>query len=215
MEIVYRELTALQPNPKNPRKVTREAVEKLAESIKKNPAFFEARPILLSDRTGSLVIIGGERRSEAARLLGMEKVPTILMPGLSEEQEDEIMVRDNSHAGVWDESMLKKITLKWGADKMNDWLSQTKQIKTPDAQPKRGGDVEFTEILMESHNFVVLYFDNDVDWLNFQTLVGLKSVRSYSTRKDGKIDAGNDKVGVGRVMRGADVLEKLKKIWQG
>lgn len=41
---------------------------KLAESIKGNPKFFEARPILLSDRTGQLVIIGGERRSEAAAL---------------------------------------------------------------------------------------------------------------------------------------------------
>ena len=68
MEIVYRKLSELHPNPKNPRKGTRAAIENLAESIRGNPRFFEARPILLSDRNGQLVITGGERRSEAAGL---------------------------------------------------------------------------------------------------------------------------------------------------
>lgn len=117
MEIVYRNLSEIKPNPKNPRKGTKEAVEKLAESIKGNPKFFEARPILLSDRTGELVIIGGERRSEAARLLGMETVPTILMSGLTEAQEDEILIKDNTHAGVWDEQKLQA----WGKDQLQSW----------------------------------------------------------------------------------------------
>ena len=59
MEIVYRKLSDIRPNPKNPRKRTDAAVQALAESIKANPQFFDARPILLSDRTGDLVIIGG------------------------------------------------------------------------------------------------------------------------------------------------------------
>ena len=84
MEIVYRKLSELKPNPKNPRKATKEAIEKLARSISENPKFFEARPILLSDRTGELVIIGGEQRSKAAAILKMETVPTILIPGLDE-----------------------------------------------------------------------------------------------------------------------------------
>lgn len=117
MEIVYRNLSAIKPNPKNPRKGTKEAVEKLAESIKGNPKFFEARPILLSDRTGELVIIGGERRSEAARLLGMETVPTILLSGLTEPEEDEILIKDNTHAGVWDEQKLQA----WGKEQLQGW----------------------------------------------------------------------------------------------
>lgn len=121
MEIVYRELSKLQANPKNPRKGTKDAVEKLAESIKANPKFFEARPILLSDRTGALVIIGGERRSEAAALLKMKKVPTILLTGLTEEQEDEIMIRDNTHTGEWEAVKLAEIASTWGSDKVQDW----------------------------------------------------------------------------------------------
>lgn len=117
MEIVYRKLSELKPNPKNPRKSTEEAIEKLAESIKGNPKFFEARPILLSDRTGQLVIIGGERRSEAAALLKMEAVPTILLSGLTEAEEDEILIKDNTHAGVWDEKKLQA----WGKDQLQSW----------------------------------------------------------------------------------------------
>ena len=117
MEIVYRNLSELKPNPKNPRKGTKEAIEKLAESIKGNLKFFEARPILLSDRTGALVIIGGERRSEAAALLKMQTVPTILLSGLTEAQEDEILIKDNTHAGVWDEQKLQA----WGKDQLQNW----------------------------------------------------------------------------------------------
>ena len=121
MEIVYRKLSDIKPNPKNPRKGSPEAVQKLAESIKANPKFFEARPVLLSDRTGELVIIGGERRSEAAALAGLKKVPTILMTGLTEEQEDEIMVRDNTHTGEWDAAALSKIAAQWGSDTVQGW----------------------------------------------------------------------------------------------
>ena len=145
MDIVYRKLSEIKPNPKNPRKGTKEAVEKLAESIKGNPKFFEARPILLSDRTGELVIIGGERRSEAAALLKMKTVPTILISGLNEDEEDEIMIRDNTHAGIWDDKKL----LAWQKDKLKTWGvvevwkegtktedKYTRKIESPVYEPK-------------------------------------------------------------------------------
>lgn len=128
-QIEYRRLSELKPNPKNPRKSTKEAVEKLAESIKNNPTFFEARPILLSDRTGELVIIGGERRSEAAKLLGLTFVPTILLHGLAEAEEDEIMIKDNTHAGVWDEQKLQS----WGKEQLQSW--NVEGVKWPKEQP--------------------------------------------------------------------------------
>ena len=117
MEIVYRKLSDIKPNPKNPRKSTPDDIQELAQSIKDNMDFFEARPILLSDRTGKLVIIGGEQRYKAAKSLGMKKAPTILFSGLSEEREDEIMNRDNTHAGVWDEAKLKS----WSNDQLASW----------------------------------------------------------------------------------------------
>lgn len=79
--------------------------------------------------------------------------------------------------------------------------------------PEVDADVKFTEILNEEHNYIVLYFDNSVDWLQVQTLLGIPRVMAYSTRNDGEINEGNRRIGVGRIFRGAEVLEKLKKIW--
>ena len=121
MEIIYRKLSDMRQNPRNPRKSTQEAIEKLAVSIKANPLFFEARPILLSDRTGELVIIGGERRSKAAALLKMKTVPSILLTGLDEEEEERIMTLDNTHVGEWDFDKLAEIAAKWGEEKVASW----------------------------------------------------------------------------------------------
>lgn len=52
MQIVWRDLNDLHKYSGNPRKITREQMERLKESIRNNPDYFEARPLILSDRTG-------------------------------------------------------------------------------------------------------------------------------------------------------------------
>lgn len=121
MEIVYRNISELKPNPKNPRVATDEEIASLARSISENPKYFEARPVLLSDRTGEFVIIGGEQRTKAAKSLNLQKVPTILFSGLDEDSEDEIMILDNTHAGRLDRAKLDNwqnhMLRKWGMKK--------------------------------------------------------------------------------------------------
>lgn len=129
LQIVYRKLSEMHPNPKNPRKQGDDGIVPLAESIEANPQFFEARSILLSDRTGQLVIIGGERRWEAAQYLEMENAPSILFHGLTEEQEDEIMVRDNTHAGIWVDAKLQELAKIWGGQKVDDWTKGVNWIR--------------------------------------------------------------------------------------
>lgn len=52
MEIVYRKLSEMKKLDGNPRKITPEQMFTLKESIQKNRDYFEARPLILSDRTG-------------------------------------------------------------------------------------------------------------------------------------------------------------------
>jgi hypothetical protein len=66
-------------------------------------------------------------------------------------------------------------------------------------------EVDFATELLESHNFVVLYFDNEVDWLQAQTLFELKPVRALHTRE------GFMTHGVGRVIKGSKAIEKIKE----
>ncbi len=133
MEIVYRKLVDLKPHPDNPRKVKEEnSIAEFAEKIRTNPKHFEARPILLSNRTGELVIIGGERRWESAAYLGWESAPTILIEGLTEDEETRILFEDNTHTGVWDEKKLaqwdKKKLQGWGVE-LPSWEKQKKETK--------------------------------------------------------------------------------------
>ena len=67
---------------------------------------------------------------------------------------------------------------------------------------KERGEVPFTEELMLTHNYIVLYFDNDFDWMVAQEKFGLKEVKDLIPRK-------NQPTGIGRVINGKQVLEWL------
>ena len=83
-QVEYRAIAELRELPGNPRTIKKDQFEKLKKSIKDNADYFEARPIILSDRTGELVILAGNQRYKAAKAIGMKEVPTILLEGLSE-----------------------------------------------------------------------------------------------------------------------------------
>ena len=89
-------------NNKNPRVIKDEAFKRLVKSLRESPDLFEARPLLCSDRTGKLLILGGNMRYLAAKELNYTEVPVIIMHGLSEEQEKPIIIRDNGGFGEWD-----------------------------------------------------------------------------------------------------------------
>jgi hypothetical protein len=65
-------------------------------------------------------------------------------------------------------------------------------------------EVLFTEELLEEHNFIVLYFDNQIDWLNLKTLYPLKTVYALDSKD------GFEKKGIGRVINGVDFINKIK-----
>jgi DNA modification methylase len=117
-EVIYRKLSELKKLPNNPRTIKKDDMERLKKSIKDNPDYFEARPIILSNRTGDLVILAGNQRYEAAKALGMDEVPTFLLEGLTEAREREIIIRDNVSNGDWDMDALAN---EWDTQELTDW----------------------------------------------------------------------------------------------
>ena len=114
-QIEYRKLSELKKLSNNPRIIKKDDMERLKKSIKNNPDYFEARPIILSNRTGELVILAGNQRYEAAKAL---KVPTFLLEGLTEDREREIIIRDNVSNGDWDMDALAN---EWDIDLLQEW----------------------------------------------------------------------------------------------
>lgn len=117
MEMIYRKIADLKRLESNPRTITEVQLQKLKESIKRNPDYFEARPLILSNRTGELTVIAGNQRLEACDKLGIKEVPTFLIEGLTLEREREIIIRDNVSNGEWDFQKL----MEWNCSELLDW----------------------------------------------------------------------------------------------
>ena len=95
-------LRAIKPNPRNARTHSKKQIGQIADSIK---AFGFLVPVLIDETSTTL---GGHGRIEAAKLLGLEKVPVIRVEGLSEAQKRALMLADNkiaANAG-WDRERL-------------------------------------------------------------------------------------------------------------
>lgn len=121
MKTEYRKLADLKKLPGNPRIIRDKEFKILCASIQKNPEYFAARPLILSNRTGELIIIAGNQRYEAAKTLKLEVVPTFLIENLTENKEREIIIRDNVQSGEWNFAILRDTwqdlpLLEWGLE---------------------------------------------------------------------------------------------------
>lgn len=198
MEIIKKTVDELIPYAKNPRK-NDEAVQYVAESIRQ---FGFKVPIIIDTNN---VIVAGHTRLRAAKQLGIEEVPCIVADDLTDEQIQAFRLADNKVAEIaeWDDSLLK-IELD---DIVNiDMGDFGFEFDEEEIEKEIEPEVEFTEVLEEDHNYVVLYFDNKIDWLQAETLFGIKSVKNLSTKKKGKQSIIQK--GVGRVINGAEALKK-------
>jgi len=138
-------------------------------------------------------------RLKAAQEVGLKELPILLADDWSQEQRDEFLIKDNVGFGEWDWDQLanewnEELLDKWGLDLPLgfDEIKETKDI--PDI-----GEIEFSEELLLEHNYIVLYFDNLMDWEVAQELYGLKMVKSNVTEKSRKI-------GIGRVINGKNFI---------
>lgn len=138
-KIEYMPIEKLQVNPENPRLIKDKAFKSLVKSLKDCPSLFDARPCLCSDRTGELIILAGNMRYLAAKELKYKEVPVIVMSGLSEIQEREILLKDNGMTwGEWDMDLLSSWSdlplVDWGVDLPEDWLKEEETVG--DAEPQ-------------------------------------------------------------------------------
>src|ERR1700722_5787841 len=85
----------LIPDPDNPRKHGRAQIDAIARSIE---SFGFNAPILV-DRNNK--IVAGHGRYEAAQLLGIDKVPVILLDHLTPTQAKAYMLADNKLTDKW------------------------------------------------------------------------------------------------------------------
>ncbi len=103
IKIVYRKASSLKPYGANARIHSDQQVQQIAESIK---AFGWTNPILIDK---DLTVLAGHGRLAAAQLLGMDRVPTILVSHLSEADKKAYILADNKLAenAGWDKDLVR------------------------------------------------------------------------------------------------------------
>jgi hypothetical protein len=99
------DISALKELAANPRIITDESMGRLKASIARDPEFMVLRPIVVDDDG---TVLGGNKRLEAIKGLGMTEVPdswVVKASGLNDEQKQRFILVDNAPegmSGTWD-----------------------------------------------------------------------------------------------------------------
>jgi hypothetical protein len=155
----------------------------------------ELRPIVVDENN---IVLGGNMRLKACKEAGLKEVYIVKADNLTEQQKDEFIVKDNVGFGEWDWDELANT---FEAEQLEDWGLDVPGLK----EPKEEGEIIFSTELDQQSNYIVLKFNTDIDWIQAQSIFGLKS--THAKRANGKPWAK----GVGRVMDGTDAILKIKE----
>lgn len=111
MKVENIKISKLKLFDQNPRRISREQMNKLCRSIESDPDYLQCRPVLvnvdtLEDESGKnseiFHVYAGNQRIRAAKKLGMKEIPCIISYGLEEKTIKDRMIKDNATYGEWD-----------------------------------------------------------------------------------------------------------------
>jgi DNA modification methylase len=102
-KVAHLPIRDLRPNPDNARTHSRQQIEQIARSIDQ---FGFTNPVLID---GSNQVLAGHGRVEAAKLLGLEHVPTLRIEHLTDAEKRAYVIADNKLAekAGWSDEILK------------------------------------------------------------------------------------------------------------
>ena len=198
MNIELIEINKLKPATYNPRQISTKQYNDLKKSIQK---FDLVDPIIVNK---DMTVIGGHQRLKICKELKYKDVDCVVLD-LSKEQERELNVRLNKSGGEFDVDILAN---EFDIDELTDWgfkhIELGLNIDKLDAPENIDTEHPFATELDFSNNYIVLKFDNDIDWIQAKTLFELKT--ETARRTNGKAWSK----GIGRGLNGSDAIKKIQ-----
>lgn len=189
----------IKEHPNNPRVHPDSAIDKLTKSIE---TYGFINPIIISNDG---ILLAGHARKKASEKNNQAAVPALIVD-LEGDEADGYLLADNrlQEDTKWEKNLLRRLFEDLGENDFNLELTgfDDKEIGSilEDEKEEVEPELEFTEELMEEHNYIVLYFDNSMDWQAAKDKFGI-------TTKQTKWSDTTNRSGVGRVVRGADFLD--------
>lgn len=94
-------LSELSGLANNPRKIDKQGLNTLCDSIRTN-GFYTHRPIAAEQTANGLVVLDGNQRLKACKMMKMRTAPVVVYSDLTDEERTEIIMRGNINNGTWD-----------------------------------------------------------------------------------------------------------------
>jgi DNA modification methylase len=107
-------ISEVKLNPNNPRLIKDDKFKKLVQSIKDFPEMLDIRPIVVNQ---DMIILGGNMRYKACKEAGLKEIP-IIVTDLTEDQQREFLIKDNTSGGEWDWEVLAN---EWDSEELEAW----------------------------------------------------------------------------------------------
>lgn len=169
-------ISKIQENKKNPRVIKGYKFEKLVKSIKDFPKMMELRPIIVNEQN---IILGGNMRYKAAVEAGLKEVFIVQAKDLTEKQQEEFIIKDNSSFGEWDWDLLAN---EWEVKELSEWgLDLPKIYFDEDKEPDIDKDI-FSDQLDTYINAkvkqITLYFNSDDYEETIKDLINIRDKES-------------------------------------
>ena len=203
--IVMRPLKELLPNPDNPR-VNSAAVEMVATSIRRYGFLV---PLVVDDEGN---IIAGHTRYLAARLLKLERVPTVSSKDLTPELAQEFAIAENrtSDFSFFDLDKLAEMAVDMPEDFIADFdlesllgdLNGVVEELPAEAEPDKREGLDLAPF--EKYQYVTIICRNTYDYANLLERLGLEDLQRRYV--DGYLKRG---MSIGRVMEYAEFVDRV------
>jgi ParB-like chromosome segregation protein Spo0J len=187
-----------------PNNARRGNVSVLVESLKVNGQY---RPIVVQQSTN--YVLAGNHLLRAAKQLGWDEIDAVILD-VDDEQALKIVLVDNrsNDLGEYNDDLLTGLLKE-----LEDFSGTGYTEADIEELEKLGGveqeerpDIEFSLALREENNYVVLVFDNALDWQAAITTFDLKTVKAWDSRP------GFSRAGIGRVINGTPILDRLNNV---
>ena len=140
-------------NNTNPRTITDSKLEQLKKSIKEFPKMLELRPLVIDEDN---IVLGGNMRLKACRELGITDIPVKKIEGLTQEQKNEFIIKDNLGYGEWDWDILFD---DWDIEQLKDWGMNIKDDEYKEIEEDEDEGDWFLNIEFTNEADVEYWFD--------------------------------------------------------
>ena len=192
-----RNIADLKNWDKNARTISKQKYDKLKERIKLRGM----HDVLKIDENN--IVLSGNQRLRALKELGFSEVEVMVSDKvLTEEEKDAVGLESNMNDGEWDWEVLANNYNEEDLEKLGFSEKELGKMEEAEANAQEA-EIDFSEELLLEHNYIVLYFDNALDWQVAVDKFGLKQVKDLIPRK-------GQPTGIGRVLEGKKWINRIQ-----